>query len=157
MKKNVLIANLIVWGALLAICIAFQAWYRTAEFEATYAAIQDSRLLQVGLIYSGPILLFALGALLGLAFVWGKKVQMGHGARLAMRIISGLWLGIMALSLVPMLFGVNLTVPVVIVVYLGMLAPAVIAIFGFVYALGLAELDPTKKGPFAKYLPEDDQ
>ena len=28
---------------------------------------------------------------------------------------------------------------------------------GFLYALGLAEIDPSKKGPFAKYLPDDDE
>ena len=45
----------------------------------------------------------------------------------------------------------------VIVVYLGMAAPAVIVILVFLYAMGLAEVDPNKKGPFAKYLPDDDE
>ena len=72
-------------------------------------------------------------------------------------MVSVLFLAVLVLSPVPILFGVGLTAPVVIVVYLGMAAPAVIVILGFLYALGLAEVDPTKKGPFAKYLPDDDE
>ena len=48
-------------------------------------------------------------------------------------------------------FGIGLTAPVVIVVYLGMAAPAV-AILGFLYALGLAEVDSQQEGPVCQVL-----
>lgn len=156
MKKNVLIANVAVWGILMAVCIAFQAWYRTGEVTSTYYAVQGSPILQVMLVVSGPILLFALGALLGLPFVWFKKIQLGRGVRRVLRVISVLFLACVAMVIVPMLFQVTLTAPVVVVVYLSMAAPAVIVILGFLYALGLADIDPSKKSPLAKYLPEDD-
>ncbi len=157
MKKNVLIANAVVWGILLAVCAAFQVWYRSGEVIDTYYAVMGSPFLQVMAVESGPVILFAVGALLGLPFVGLKKIKLGRGARNALRVVSALFLAVLVLSLVPMLFGIGPTVPVVIVVYLSMVAPAVIVIFGFLYALGLAELDPTKKGPFAKYLPDDDE
>lgn len=157
MRKNARIANLIVWGVLLATCIAFQVWYRTGDVSSTYHAVQASTFLQVMVVISGPTLLFAIGALLGILFVWIKKIQLGRGVRTTFRVIAALFLACVVLAFVPMLFGATLTVPVVVVVYLSMAAPAVIVILGFLYALGLAELDPTKKGPFAKYLPEDDE
>lgn len=157
MKKNTFVANTVVWALLLAGCATFQAWYRTGDVTDTYYAVQGSQFLQVMLVTSGPILLFAIGAILGLLFVWFKKVQLGRGVRMTMRVVAVAFLACLALVLVPMLFGATLTVPVVIVVYLAMAAPAVIVIFGFLYALGLAGIDPTKKGPFAKYLPDDDQ
>ena len=99
---------------------------------------------------------YAAVSLLGLLFVGLKKIKLGRGARNALRVVSVLFLAVLVLSLVPMLFGIELTAPVVIVVYLGMAAPAVIVILGFLYAMGLAEVDPSKKGPFAKYLPDDE-
>lgn len=157
MKKNVLIANAVVWAILLAGCVAFQVWYRSGEVIDTYYAVMGSAFLQVMAVESGPVILFAVGALLGLLFVGLKKIKLGRGARNALRVVSVLFLAVLVLSLVPMLFGIGLTAPVVIVVYLGMAAPAVIVILGFLYAMGLAEADPSKKGPFAKYLPDDDE
>ena len=157
MKKNTLVANTVVWAILLAGCAAFQVWYRTGDVTSTYYAVQGSQLLQVMLVTSGPILLFSIGALLGIFFVWFKKICLGRGVRMTFRVIAAAFLAFLALVLVPMLFGATLTVPVVIVVYLAMAAPAVIVILGFLYALGLAGVDTTKKGPFAKYLPDDDQ
>ena len=156
MKKNVLIANAVVWAILLAGCAAFQAWYRSGEVIDTYYAVMGSTFLQVMAVESAPVTLFAVGALLGLLFVGLKKIKLGRGARNALRVVSVLFLAVLVLSLVPMLFGIELTAPVVIVVYLGMAAPAVIVILGFLYAMGLSEVDPSKKGPFAKYLPDDE-
>lgn len=157
MKKNVLIANAVVWAILLAGCVAFQVWYRSGEVIDTYYAVMGSAFLQVMAVESGPVILFAVGALLGLLFVGLKKIKLGRGARNALRVVSVLFLAVLVLSPVPMLFGIGPTAPVVIVVYLGMAAPAVIVILGFLYAMGLAEVDPSKKGPFAKCLPDDDE
>lgn len=157
MKKNVLIANAVVWGILLAACVAFQVWYRSGEVIDTYYTVMGSTALQLMAVNSGPILLYAIGALLGMLFVGLKKVRLGRGARNALRVVSVLFLAVLVLSMATTLFGINIAAPVIIVVYLGMVAPAVIVILGFLYALGLAEIDPTKKGPLAKYLPEDDE
>ena len=45
--------------------------------------------------------------------------------------------------------------PAVVVVYVTMVAPLLIMMLGFVYAIGCAGVDTSKRGPFAKYLPDD--
>ena len=87
MKKNVLIANAVVWAILLAGCVAFQVWYRSGEVIDTYYAVMGSAFLQVMAVESGPVILFAVGALLGLLFVGLKKIKLGRGARNALRVV----------------------------------------------------------------------
>ena len=76
MKKNVLIANAVVWAILLAGCAAFQVWYRSGEVIDTYYAVMGSAFLQVMAVESGPVILFAVGALLGLLFVPDKEIAL---------------------------------------------------------------------------------
>ena len=45
--------------------------------------------------------------------------------------------------------------PAFVVVYVTMVAPLLIMMLGFVYAVGCAGVDKSKRGPFARYLPED--
>ena len=47
--------------------------------------------------------------------------------------------------------------PAVIVVYVTMAAPILIMMLGLAYALGCAGVDTSKRGPFAKYLPDDEK
>lgn len=156
MKKSTFVGNLAAFVALAAASCAFLAWYHFSD--NTLEVIASSPLAQLGVVLASPVLLYAIGVVLGLALVWFKKITFGRGAKLALRVAGILGLALLALCAVPVLVpeaGETLIGPVVVVVYVAMVAPILIVVVGFVYALGCAGVDKDKRGPFAKYLPDD--
>lgn len=159
MRKSTFIGNFVAWVAIAAACIAFLAWYHATDAAAIEAAMADSALVQLGLVLASPVLLYAMGVVLGLLLIWFKRILMGRAARLVCRFFAIAVLVVFALVAVPVLapetgnafLGVS-----VIVVYVTRAAPILIMMFGFLYALGCAGVDATKRGPFAKYLPKDE-
>lgn len=159
MKKSTFLGNLVAWVAIAAACAAFLAWYRMTDFEVVASAVSDSTAVQLGVVLSAPVLVFAIGVVLGLLVLWFKKVTVGRAAKVACRVVSVLALACMALAGLPALVpatGGALLGMVVIVVYVAVTAPILFVALGFVYAVGCAGVDRTKRGPLAKYLPDDE-
>ena len=155
MKKS-LVINLVLWIALAAAMIAFLAWYHLAGGEA--AAAEEAGPLTLGTVLAAPVLLYAMGAVMGLLLIMFKDVQMGRTAK---RV--ALACGLLALAfilagglpaLAPSTTG-ELAASIVIVHYVTAAAPILIMMFGFLYALGFAPTDTSRRGRFAKYLPKD--
>ena len=49
----------------------------------------------------------------------------------------------------------TLMIPTVVIVYVTMVAPIMVMFFGFLYALGLAPADASKRGPLSRHLPDE--
>ena len=158
MKKTTFIGNFAAWVVVAAASVAFLAWYHMTDFEVVSAAIGDSALVQLGVVLASPLLLYAIGALIGLLLVWFKRIRMGRVSRTACLVLALLVLAFVLLAAVPALAPDTagaLMIPTVVVVYVTMVAPLLIMMLGFVYAVGCAGVDKSKRGPFARYLPED--
>ena len=159
LKKSTFIGNFVAWVVVAAASIAFLAWYHLTDPDTVLAAT-DSPLVQTGMVLAAPLLLFAMGVVIGLLLLWFKHILMGRGARLACRVVAILSLVFILLAAVPVVVTAaaeSFLGPAVIVVYVTMAAPILIMMLGFVYALGCAGVDASKKGPFAKYLPDDEK
>lgn len=158
MRKSTFVGNFVAWVVVAAVCIAFLAWYHMSDLDVVSAAIGGSALVQLGVVLASPVLLYAMGVVLGLMLLWFKKITLGRGFKLLWRVLGLTGLAVIALAAVPMLGGDAATAFMwasVIVVYVSVAAPVLIMVFGFLYALGCAGTDRTKRGPFAKYLPDD--
>ena len=159
MKKSTFIGNFVAWVAIAAVCIAFLAWYHTTDAAVVEAALEGSALVSLGVLLASPVLLFAMGAVIGLLLVWFKDILMGRLAKRACLAASVVALALFVLAAVPVFApsagGAFLGISVV-VVYVARLAPILVMLFGFLYALGCAGVDTSKRGPFDKYLPKDD-
>ena len=154
MKKSTFVGNLVAWVAVAAACCAFLAWWHMGNGTPN---ISDP-LVQLGVVLAAPLLLYAIGALIGLVLMWFKKILVGRVSKRVCRAIGILALVFVLLAGVPALApdtGEALMGPAMVVVYVTMVAPLMIMMLGFVYAVGCAGVDTSKRGPFAKYLPED--
>lgn len=158
LKKTTLIGNFVAWVAIAFACTAFLAWYHLSDADVVADAITSSALAQLGVILASPLLLYAIGAVVGLLLVWLKKIEMGRGARVALRVVSVLVLAFFAVSALPAL-GIGdasaFVLPTAISVYVARTAPIFIVFLGFLYALGCAPINRTRRGPLADYLPDD--
>lgn len=160
MKKSTFVGNFVAWVVVAAACCAFLAWYHMTDMEVVAAALGESAPAQLGLVLAAPVLVYAIGVVLGLLVVWFKKITLGKVAKRVCRVVALAVLACMALAGLPVLVpsaGDALLGLVVVVVYVSMAAPVLFVVIGFVYAMGCAGVDRTKRGPFAKYLPEDDE
>lgn len=158
MRKSTLIGNLVAWVVVALAGAAFLAWYHTSDVDVVAAAIGDSVLVQLGVILAGPALLYAIGVLLGLLLVWLKKITLGRGFKTLWRVVGILGLALIVMAALPLLgsgFFSAFMWASVIVTYVSMVAPVILMIVGFLYALGCAGTDKSRRGPFAKYLPDD--
>ena len=158
MKKSTFIGNFAAWVVVAAASVAFLAWYHMTDFEVVSAAIGDSALVQLGVVLASPLLLYAIGALIGLLLVWFKRIRMGRVARTVCLVLALLVLAFVLLAAVPALAPDTagaLMIPTVVVVYVTMVAPMMVMFFGFLYALGIAPVDAAKRGPLSRRLPDE--
>lgn len=158
MKKSTFIGNFAAWVVVAAASVAFLAWYHMTDFEIVSAAIGDSALVQLGVVLASPLLLYAIGALIGLLLVWFKRIRMGRVSRTACLVLALLVLAFVLLAAVPALAPDTagaLMIPTVVVVYVTMVAPIMVMFFGFLYALGIAPVDAAKRGPLSRHLPDE--
>lgn len=158
MKKSTFIGNFAAWVVVAAASVAFLAWYHMTDFEVVSAAIGDSALVQLGVVLASPLLLYAIGALIGLLLVWFKRIRMGRVSRTACLVLALLVLAFVLLAAVPALVPDTagaLMIPTVVVVYVTMVAPIMVMFFGFLYALGIAPVDAAKRGPLSRHLPDE--
>ncbi len=158
MKKTTFTGNFAAWVVVAAASVAFLAWYHMTDFEVVSAAIGDSALVQLGVVLASPLLLYAIGALIGLLLVWFKRIRMGRVSRTACLVLALLVLAFVLLAAVPALAPDTagaLMIPTVVVVYVTMVAPIMVMFFGFLYALGIAPVDAAKRGPLSRHLPDE--
>lgn len=159
MKKSTFLGNLVAWVAVAAACAAFLAWYHLADFQSVAAVIGDFAPAQLGVILAAPLLLFAVGVVLGLLVLWFKRVLVGRATKVACRAVSVVALACLGLAGLPALLepaGGPLLGMVVVVVYVSMVAPVIFVLLGFAYAVGCAGVDRSRRGPLSKYLPDDE-
>lgn len=168
MKKSTLIANAVVWGILLCVTVAFQAWYRTSDFGTVQGVVQGTAsgadaviktLVSWGIACSGPVLLCALGALLGLTLVAVKKLELSRGARALFRVLGALTVVFVAVGSVSVVaVSAGLPLPLMLLTVVFYLAPVVFVIGGFCWSVGLAPLDPNQKKPLVSgpFSPDED-
>lgn len=158
MKKSTFIGNFVVWVVAAAVCIAFLAWYHASDMDVVAAAISGSAAVQLGVMLASPVLLYAMGVVLGLMLLWFKKITLGRAFKLLWRVLGLAGLAVIVLAAAPML-GEGASAAFlwasVIVTYVSIAAPILVMLFGFFYALGCAGTDTSRRGPFAKYLPDD--
>lgn len=158
MKKTTFYGNLTAWALVVAACAAFLAWYHTSDLETVAAAIGGSPLVQLGVIASAPLLLFGIGALVGLALVRVKKIALRRGFKRLWRAVGVLGLLVLVVAVLPLvapgMTGALMWASIV-VVYVSMTAPVLIVMLGFAYALGCAGVDLTRRGVLDEYLPDD--
>lgn len=156
MKKSAFVANMVIW---VVACLAgggFLAWYRTVGMDEAIKAIEASIVLQAGVVYAAPLLLFGLGAIAGVLVAWVKRVKLVRWARTMLRVIGILFLALLVFPLVAMAvpsLAQLATWPLAIVVYVSLSMPPIIALIGFAYGMGFAGLDTSKPRLMEKYLP----
>lgn len=159
MKKSTFLGNLIAWLVVGAACGAFLAWYNLADADVVLEATELTA-VQAAMVLSSPLLLFAIGVLLGLLLVRLRRALLRRGTRTVCRVVAGLVLAIVLLAVVPALVpsapGAFL-VPTMIVVVVTMVAPFAFSLAGIAYALGCAGVDPNRRGRIARDLPEDER
>lgn len=143
MKKSTFLANFAVWVIIAAVCCAFLAWYNTGDTEATRAAALATVPGTVGIVLAAPLLLYAIGAVGGLLFVYLKKTHVTSTIKSGCFIPATLTLALFVAAVVPVIsLGVDegLALPTVIVVYSASMAPLLIVGLGVLYAVGIAPL-----------------
>ena len=158
MKKSTFIGNFVAFVALAAACSAFLAWYHLGDKDSVWEMVSSSPLAQFGVIVAAPLLLYAIGVVVGLLILWFKKITLGRGFKVLWRVLGLVGLAVIFLSVVPLVAPdttSGLMWASVIVVYVAMVAPIMIVMFGFFYALGCAGVTEGRRGLFDKYLPDD--
>ena len=103
MKKSTFVGNFVAWVVVAAACCAFLAWYHMTDMEVVAAALGESAPAQLGLVLAAPVLVYAIGVVLGLLVVWFKKITLGKVAKRACRVVALAVLACMALAGLPVL------------------------------------------------------
>lgn len=158
LKKSTFIGNFAAWVVVAAVCAAFLAWYHMSDQVTVLATVESSPLAQLGVMLASPVLLYAMGAIIGLLIVWFKKIELGRGFRTAWRVVSVICIAYFVLAALPVFFeglGSTMMGPVVALIVVARIGPILLVMLGFLYALGCAPVDKSKKGRLEKYLPDD--
>lgn len=142
MQKSTFLGNFIFWLVMAAISIAFLAWYNLGG-GAPADISQATPMQQVGMVISAPILLYAIGAIIGLILVYLKRIHVTNTTKTMCFIPATLVLALFIAAAAPVLsFGTQdgLAITTVIVVYAASMAPLMFVMFGALYAVGIAPL-----------------
>ena len=99
MKKSTFIGNLVAWIVVAALCCAFLAWWHLGNGTPN---ISDP-LVQLGVVLASPLLLYAIGVLLGVALMWFKRILVGRLTKRVCRALGILGLVFLLLAGVPAL------------------------------------------------------
>lgn len=140
MRKTTFIANFVAWVVLAVACTAFLAWYHLSGTVAV-AEVLDMAIVQVGIVAAAPVLLYAIGVVLGLLLVRFRGITFRPGAKRALRAVGLVGLALIVLGVLPYfvqgLQGALMWASAIVVVA-SMTAPLLLSAFGFAYALGCA-------------------
>lgn len=142
MQKSTFLGNFIFWLVMAATSIAFLAWYNLGG-GAPADISQATPMQQVGMVISAPILLYAIGAIIGLIVVYLKHIHVTNTTKTMCFIPATLVLALFIAAAAPVLsFGTQdgLAITTVIVVYAASMAPLMFVMFGALYAVDIAPL-----------------
>lgn len=135
------IGNLAAFLLVFVVCAGFLAWWHLGGGSASVS----SPYVQLGVILAAPFLVYALGAILGLIFLWVKKTTVRRVTKIICRVLGIAALAFMLLAIFPVFFpqyGDALLGPVQVVVIIAMAAPILFVVLGVVYAIGCAGVTP---------------
>lgn len=141
MKKSTFIGNLLALIVLAFASTAFLMWYHMTDKDLVDSAISSLAVVQMGTMLAAPVLLYAIGAIIGLVFVWLKGITFGKRASTALRVVSALVLLLFVVTIVPVFVPGSLELlmgPVVVVLFVSRLAPLFLVMLGFLFAMALA-------------------
>lgn len=144
MKKTTFVGNLAAWVAVGVVCCAFLGWWHLSD---GIPSVQSSA-VQLGVVLAAPLLLYAIGAIIGLAVLWFKKILVSRITKRVCRVISIAVLAFVLAAGLPALIpatGEALLGPAVVVVYVAMAAPLLLVVLGVVYAVGCAGANEPRK------------
>lgn len=136
-----IVRQAIAWAVVAMACGAMLVWYRMVEMEGAAAIIGSSIILQALLMVSGPLLVFAVGALLGLGAVRVARLAWGRVARTILKVIGTIPLAMLLLNLVVLTapdMAPALSMVIAVTWYVAMVVPILYAVFGACFSLGFA-------------------
>lgn len=145
MKKLTFIGNLAAFLLVFVVCAGFLAWWHLGGGSASVA----SPIVQLGVILAAPFLVYALGAILGLIYLWVRGTTFRRVTKIICRVLGVATLAFMLLAIFPVFFpefGDALLGPVQVVVIIAMAAPILFVVLGVVYAIGCAGVTPAASG-----------
>lgn len=133
--------NLAAFILVFAVCAGFLTWWHLGGGSASVS----SPLVQLGVILAAPFLVYSIGVILGLIFLWLKKTTVRRVTKIICRVLGIASLAFMLLAIIPVFFpqyGDALLGPVQVVVIIAMTAPILFVVLGVLYAIGCAGVTP---------------
>ena len=141
MKTSTFVGNLIFWIAIAAVCGVFAAWYYTTDVATVTAAAAESSWTLVGTIAATPLLLYAIGAIVGLVVIKIGKFRINQSLKSHAFIVASLILALMIAGIAPVIAlgpTSGYSMPTLLLSYAGVYAAPAFLIIGAAYSVGIA-------------------
>lgn len=138
MKKTTFVVNLVAWGVVSVLCVAFLAW--SASFGGEFG---DNTALLALSVYARPVGAFSVAALLTTLLVKKFNLELGARMRVAWRVLG--LAPTIAFLLSPVLIPVlpnGVATIFAVVLLASMTIPLIFLLFGLFYGLSLAGVRP---------------
>lgn len=138
MKRSTFIANAAVWGVISAICVVFLAW--SASVGGDFG---DNIALLTMAVFAKPVGAFSIAALLTTSLVHKFDLKLGHGMRIAWRVLGVV--PAVAFMLSPFMIPVlpsGAATAFAVVLLAAMAIPVLFLLLGLFYGLSLAGEKP---------------
>lgn len=138
MKKTTFVGNLVAWGAVSVLCVAFLAWSASMGGE-----FGDNTVLLALSVYARPVGAFSIAALLTTLLVKKFNLKIGARMRIAWRVLG--LVPTVAFLLSPVLIPVlphGVATIFAVVLLASMTIPLIFLLFGLFYGLSLAGVRP---------------
>lgn len=142
MKKTTFVGNLVAWGAVSVLCVAFLAWSVSMGGE-----FGDNTALLALSVYARPVGAFSIAALLTTLLVKKFNLELGARMRIAWRVLG--LAPTVAFLLSPVLIPVlpnGVATIFAVVLLASMTIPLIFLLFGLFYGLSLAGIRPDEDG-----------
>jgi hypothetical protein len=138
MKKTTFVVNLVAWGVVSVLCVAFLAWSASLGGE-----FGDNTALLALSVYARPVGAFSVAALLTTLLVKKFNLELGARMRVAWRVLG--LAPTIAFLLSPVLIPVlpnGVATIFAVVLLASMTIPLIFLLFGLFYGLSLAGVRP---------------
>lgn len=138
MKKTTFVGNLVAWGAVSVLCVAFLAWSASMGGE-----FGDNTALLALSVYARPVGAFSIAALLTTLLVKKFNLELGARMRIAWRVLG--LAPTVAFLLSPVLIPVlpnGVATIFAVALLASMTIPLIFLLFGLFYGLSLAGIRP---------------
>lgn len=138
MKKTTFVGNLVAWGAVSVLCVAFLAWSASLGGE-----FGDNTALLALSVYARPVGAFSVAALLTTLLVKKFNLELGARMRVAWRVLG--LAPTIAFLLSPVLIPVlpnGVATIFAVMLLASMTIPLIFLLFGLFYGLSLAGVRP---------------